>query len=223
MTYIRPLSRGGIVTAGLNAPWTFFPVVVVFGGIALSVLLGAWLPVEVYLVWIWVYPAWVAFVALLWYFVIARIPDHIRVASIRTAAPDAALVYGVRLGRSAQAWVAEVLRADGGPRPSGFGAAVVGTTTEMQIWMGSASESVPVATMRWAEVARVAPAAGRGSGIRIVQAPRKSSIEIRVVNAGWLATVLARGSARDRVIEQLERLRTGPSSQTQHYSQVDSQ
>lgn len=201
---------GRFVAPGFGAPWTFYPVVAVFGGIAIYVILQATVPTIEPVVLIWLVLAWWVLVALLWYFVIGRIPDRIRVSTLRKQCPEAALVRGVHLGRTTQLWIVATIRSTRARRPSQFGVAVVSTETELQFWMGSASDPAPVATLRWRDVSSVTT---RGSaGIRIHIGSDNSALDFRVVNTSWFSTVLARGAARDRVVDLFA-----------HYSQDDSQ
>ena len=190
-----------------DAPWLFYPLIAVVTEIALWVVLSATIPKFPASANYFVAAGWFLLLALLWYFVLARMPDRVRVAAIRRQVPADRLVVAARATRSAEIWIAESMRQHGRRGRVPVGIALVATPTRLEVWMGPQTDPGPVATVNWVDVDSITARPGHACVVRLVLGSTKYAVDVRLTSGRRLAPVLLWGRQRARLIEQLERRR----------------
>lgn len=202
----EPHSKNGysFVAPIFDALWLFYPPVAVVTEIGLWVLLSALVPTlstaDSYLVG----GGWFLLLALLWYFVIARIPDRVRLASIRRQILADRFAIAVRATRSAQLWIAETMRGYGITGRVPLGLALVAAPTRLEVWMGPQTDPEPVAVVAWSDVHAVEALPGHATVVRFVLGSTRFAANFRLVSTRRFGPVLLWGNQRNRALEHFE-------------------
>ena len=206
MTMLRSLPRRGLVAQSLASVWLWFPFALAFCMLVLFELDTTLWDRNRTAAGAWPYIVCAVVVLLLWYFVIARIPDRVRSADVRGQVGADSLVAGVRLNRQALEWLNEVRRESRDQPPSNWGSVLSATATDLQFWMGPARDSTPVGIIPWSSIESIASSPTSRTLIRVSMVGA-SAIELRAVDQRRFAPIIARARARAELVDKLELLR----------------
>lgn len=204
-----PHSKEGyqIVAPGFDKPWLLYPVAAVCGAVAVWIVVAAVLRLHSTALFGWVVLGWFVITAVLWYFIIGRIPDRMRVAAIRAQVPSTALILAARPRHSAEVWVGETMRSLHIRGRVPIGMVLVTTPHRLEVWMGMASAPGPVAFINWADVGAISVRPSHGGDVRFELGSVRLQVDFRLVSPRRFGTVIAYGHERARLIEELESVR----------------